>query len=597
MAKKVVLFVHGLGEQSQLSALLHPLLSLTTHLETGLTGTQRNHLPNLLPDWDVVDLDIHRSPPSIQLTHNPSAGSPDAVKFYEFNYSHLTEVIRDINAVSLERLLAQFHEELAVALPPLDKAGSGEAAIAKHVLRIGDVVLASSAPMLGIFPFFTQYLGLGHVIKAYRRFFADVATCALDYPGADLLFSHFNRTVESIFEKEGELGADDQFIIVAHSLGTVLTHGYLVQRWSEGKSPRLPVPQKILTFGTAVSLLCWLWLYLDYELMNPNKWKARTIGRPGRFEEFMTFCWSKLDLPQGFSPQPLKWINVLNRLDPIATKVPSPYVFFDAPPASIASALPAGVEHRFTYRGWWRGSPHNTYFQDRPFSRKSAPTQYEQFSDILMEVLGFANPRPPEDRIPEQKHWTSTNISLWCFSSAAYLLGLAAMAFAVWSYSAHNLWRENTHWGYLTPLCLFAIPGFVVTVLSLAHKMVWGSWRERVAKPGTYAWRILFWLRKPLFKFQSSQQPRPDTEPFTGERLLRRLLSLITPATLLVLFPWFLTAIAQDKSPGVISLLAYIRGHYFHFLIGILSASFGTLALCASSFFRAWRAIVLLRRR
>src|SRR5258706_362186 len=103
-------------------------------------------------------------------------------------------------------------------------------------------------------------------VATFTRFFEDIATFAMDKNGEQLISAHVDRTVQNIvsgplFSPPTNNNKEDTFVIAAHSLGAIVAHNYLVRQW--GLGGRL-VPTKLLTFGSPIGLVCWLWLFLDF---------------------------------------------------------------------------------------------------------------------------------------------------------------------------------------------------------------------------------------------------------------------------------------------------------------------------------------------
>lgn len=604
MPKSVVLFVHGVGEQSQLSALLRPILSLKTDLSAGLSQTGgAKRTSDLLPDWEISGCELHLSPPYVELRRNPpSDKGPDVIRFYEFNYSNLTSVIREVSSVGLERLLADFHEDIAAATGQLTDdrneipaIKSSDIEIAKEALRIGDVILAASAPMLGLFPLFTGYFGIGHVVKAYRRFFADVATCALDYPSGSLLFEHFDSAVESIRKKE-KFGEDDQFIIVAHSLGSVIAHNYLVRNWIN-RPPSNPKPlTKLLTFGSPIGILCWLWLLTDYRGLDPARWRYSGMHSQPNFRtqwrEFATFLWERKPIQNTDCLHKVTWVNVVNKLDPIATTFPDQFAFFGAEESALKTALPEGIQHTAIQKDWWHGFPHNTYFNDRSSDAPPTGMEAETFSNVLMEVTGLRPPRSNKYRPIHDGFWQDAINSILWFRATSWVIGasLLASSLLIFYREPESPFLLGPRLLYLVPAVAYCWPRNPVRLLALWHKVLWTTWTTRNEKPSDSHWQIIYWARDSL----------PGTFLRTVEKsfitdVLRRILFFGVVALLVIVIPVCLSACAQWDVASISALRSLVAEHYFRCLLGVFSMSTSLLAFSVAEFCSAWKAILHLR--
>ena len=104
-------------------------------------------------------------------------------------------------------------------------------------------------------------------------------------------------------------------VIAAHSLGTIVIHNYLLRHWTNN-GPQ--IPQQLVTYGSPIGLVCWMWRFLDFPLMEFTVDREHATG-----DEF--FCWTPELPPQG-PLRPIAWLNVINFLDPIATAFPIQHV-------------------------------------------------------------------------------------------------------------------------------------------------------------------------------------------------------------------------------------------------------------------------------
>jgi alpha-beta hydrolase superfamily lysophospholipase len=293
-------------------------------------------------------------------------------------------------------------------------------ALAAEVQKLAGVLVAATVPILGIpslvFKQFTRNL-----VGVFTRFFEDITTFAFDPNGERLISLHVDRTVRAIMESDSfnRFNMDDGYspdslVVAGHSLGSIVTHSYIV-RHREANSAWLP--HKVLTFGSPIGLVSWLWLFLDFEDMD---FKRLTLAP--------YFTWAPLPVSH-VPPTPIQWINVVNHLDPIATAFPVDYVDLAGSPRYNAATLTGGrVHHRFIRAGDSAGAAHTSYFEDR-----------DGFLEILGRLAGL-RPGAPEDvrdpdtqpadksARPRSAHWQEADTDLKRLSCLWWLGGLAALA-------------------------------------------------------------------------------------------------------------------------------------------------------------------------
>ncbi|MGH8673453.1 MAG: hypothetical protein ACREVG_03995, partial [Burkholderiales bacterium] len=354
-----VLFVHGVGAHSRLSSLLQPWQSVRANIRNPETPIEDE---DLNPDWRLQVFDDTAATPYLKM-HRPAAGSGETktIYFYEVNYSQLAGVVRANHPLDLTGLFVGFDLAVNVArsrlnqyapkAPPKDGYAPDHAALASAVQRLGGVLVAATVPILGlpslIFRKYTQT-----VVATFTRFFEDIATFALDRNGEQLISAHVDQTVKAIvgsdrysrYDRNGN--APDKLVIAAHSLGTVVTHSYLVRHGAKGDG----YPSAVLTFGSPIGLVCWLWLFLDFKGMDFSKpWGADA----GDEANARYFTWKAI-VRAGDAPAlpALEWINVVNQLDPIATAFPLDYVNLAQTPEENRKLLEDGrIDHRFIDTG------------------------------------------------------------------------------------------------------------------------------------------------------------------------------------------------------------------------------------------------------
>lgn len=413
-----VLFVHGVGRHSRLSSLLHPYQSVRSDLRSPETPVG---IEDQIPGWRLEGFEDDATPPYLKMVPRFAgviAEQPEAVYFYEVNYSSLAGVVRENHPLDMTRLFVGF-DLAANAARARQKNTSDSAwpldhpAIAAGVQKISGVLAAATVPLLGL-PALLLRNYTHTLVSTFTRFFEDIATFAMDKDGEQLISAHVDRTVARIvdtkerFCAETDRHAQDVFVIAAHSLGSVVSHNYLVRHWEQGGPG---VPATLLTFGSPVGLICWLWLYLDYPGMkfDPDKNTGRNY-----------FCWSP-KRPSHTVLQAVYWINVVNHLDPIATAFPARCADLLRSPEQVRAALDGwGIDTRYIRTGdaLSAGSAHTAYFDDRA-----------EFQKILTLVAGLRSREKSDHRRTrtESMHWPQMLGHLRKLRIVTWLLGAAVL--------------------------------------------------------------------------------------------------------------------------------------------------------------------------
>jgi hypothetical protein len=384
-----VLFVHGVGTHSRLSSLLQAYQALRANIRSPEAPTGYE---DWNPEWKLREFDDGAGTPTtphLKLALDATTpGATEAVYLYEVNYSALAGVVRTNQPIDLTGLFVGFDlavnvarkrlKEKPVQPRPAGRYDIDDSELALTVQKLSGVFVAATVPILGIpslvFSRFTR-----NIVAIFTRFFEDIATFALDMNGEGLISAHVDRTVESILESGSFKHGDEKYgrdilVIAAHSLGTIVTHSYLVRH---GLGSDRDVPARVLTFGSPIGLVCWLWLFLDFDGMDFRR-------RDPDVSHY--FTWKPLIGPPSYPELPaMLWINVVNHLDPIATAFPLDYVNLAQSSAENAGALSGGrVHQRFINTGDSVGSAHTAYFDDR-----------KGFLEILGRITGLRT-GPPE---------------------------------------------------------------------------------------------------------------------------------------------------------------------------------------------------------
>ena len=500
-----VLFVHGVGTHSKLSSLFQAYQSLRANTRSSEVAIDYE---DLNPEWRLQLFDDSADPPYLKLyVPGAPAGTPNAVYLYEVNYSALAGVVRTNHPLDLTELFVGFDLAVNAARDRLKKstikaapAGGYDpdhAALARTLQRLAGVLVAATVPILGA-PSLVLRRWTENLVAIFTRFFEDVATFALDRTGEQLISAHFDRTVEAImqssrFERADGNHAPDVLVIAAHSLGTVVTHSYVVRTLAEGREP----PSRVLTFGSPIGLVCWLWLFLDFLGMDIER---RYTGEG----HASYFSWGVLRSEQPVPSSPILWINVVNQLDPIATAFPVDYVDLAHPPERNARLLAGGrIHHRFTRIGS-TASAHTSYFDDRA-----------GFLELVSRVAGLRAGAPEEvmNLRSSSQQWEETIDRLRRLRLQCWLGGVVAIA----------LYIAAIAWASATPLLLwlviaFACPPITIGTLAFCQRFICSTPTKRNSSK---AIKSLPWLDFWSFPHRLRQQFRGDiTEEEEAARVL-----------------------------------------------------------------------------
>jgi hypothetical protein len=452
-----LLTVHGVGGHGHLSNLLRTYQSFRANLksvEAPVLGEDQ------IPGWRLTQFEEGATPPFLRLEPRvePPAGSVGAVCLYEVNYSGFAGVVRRNHRIDLTNLFVGL--DLAVCAARQRPRTSGpnvfaakSAQLGRCLQHVAGVLTVGTVPIIGLPAMvFRNYIGT--LIETFTRFFEDVATFVLDKNGEQLISAHLDRTMETI---ANAMQPDDRLVVAAHSLGSVVLHNYVVRQWAAGKGR---VPDTVITFGSPIGLLTWIWLFLDFEDMDFHN----------RVSADHYFCWNPVS--EGTAVRtPLAWINVVNCVDPIATAFPVAAVDLSTSDAAIVAALHGGtIAHRFFGRDAITsvGAAHREYFNDK-----------KGFLQILLRASALA-PGDPEGVASARsaaQHSLATESVLrrlqWVLLGAALLAigsycGLLASGF----HDARALW-------FVLP---FVVPALTIGVLAFFQRLILGSPTKRITK-------------------------------------------------------------------------------------------------------------------
>lgn len=449
-----LLVVHGVGRHHRLANLLRAYQSLRANLtsvEAPASGEDQ------IPGWRLTRFEEGASPPFLKLEPRvaPQPEAVAAVYLYEVNYSSFAGVVRENHPIDLTTLFLGLDLGVCSARqrPSLDSSsvlGGDTSALGRCLQRVSGVLTAGTVPIVGL-PSIVLRNYIGTFVATFARFFEDVATFALDKNGEQLISTHLDRTVASITTN---MGANDRFVIAAHSLGSVVVHNFLVRHWLTDAAS---VPDTLITFGSPIGLLAWAWLFLDFNNMD--------FRQP---VEGSYFCWNPVSNGSQARKQ-VSWINVVNCLDPIATAFPTAAVDLSVSAVDTATGLKSGaIEHRFLGPAKLTavGSSHTEYFNDK-----------EGFLAILLQAAGLA-PGTLEDvetGRSAHEHWRATESVLRRVQWGLLLLALLCVA-AYCGLIARGFGDARTFW--IVPI--FAWPALTIGVLAFCQRLLRGGPTKRI---------------------------------------------------------------------------------------------------------------------
>jgi hypothetical protein len=515
--------VHGVGRHDRLSALLEIYQAIRSDLRSPEAPAA---VEDRIPDWKLERFEEGATPPYLKLrfTFDPEPGDAAVAYIYEVNYSALAGVIRANHRLDLTTLFVGFDVAVCWArqqpLPAQVALFPGRPErLARALQRVSGVMTAATGPLLGI-PALLYSRYSNSFVAAFTRFFEDVVTYALDKSGEQLISEHLDRTVERIRSaplfQDVPVNTHSEFVMAAHSLGSVVTHSFVVRHWTDDR-----LPKTVVTFGSPIGLITWLWLFLDFEDFD--------FTRPRPSDTF--FCWKPLR--NDAAPlAPFRWFNVVNCLDPIATSFPVGAADLSRTAAELAGDLPDGIQqhHCGTARVWETGRAHTEYLHDR-----------DGFLEILQRAAGLRPGRPQEVRCnPPEVHWRSTFTTLGRVQAGAWLV---AMLFAV-VYCGFVAWHFQDPYLLLTSV-LFTLPVATVGGLAFVQRFFFGGRTKRISAkrlralrwdPVGLPYRLRQWLgdvRQRLMRREIDDTTIPQHRPWML-RLMKVVAFLPTLAAMLV---------------------------------------------------------------
>lgn len=482
-----VLFVHGVGKQSRLASLLKPYQSLRAQNKSISLPLPES---NLAPNWQLEQFDDHNFPSCLVLKPKEGTGSPKRVYLYEVNYAHLAEVIRKNHRIDLTQLFVRFNMEVTISALRLKEQAKvnntlqADLKVAQHIRTLSNILLAGTIPILGFLPVLAKQFNFESVLNAFVRFFEDVVTFAMDRTGFELIASHFESTITRIKERGTDHfnAKQDEFILVSHSLGTVVAHNYLVKFWKKESGREIPI-NKMITCGSPIGLLCWLWLLIEHREMDFSKWEwdefAKYPDGVDRIKPF--FVWDRKIPEEGALLHKILWINVLNPLDPIATRFRQSFCFLSLSNKRVAVGLEGdSVQHFFINQGWIPGLSHTKYYDHRPATRKIDATDAGTFLELLSSIIGLTPGLTikPTTAVQEEESWRRALkiLNVW-----RWTLVLCGIGLFVWAFSDLVEGEDKLFWLVLVLLSV-VYWRLSVWILAAFQKLIWGYPSEKISR-------------------------------------------------------------------------------------------------------------------
>ena len=247
-------------------------------------------------------------------------------------------------------------------------------------------------------------------------------------------------------------------MIAAHSLGSVVAHNYIVRSWATATP--LPVPHTLITFGSPIGLIMWLWLFLDFDRMDPAA---------KRKEELSYFSWNPVSRDPGVRSK-MQWINVVNCVDPIATAFPDDLVDLSVRREQIAAGLQGGaVAHRFLGKAKWTqvGAAHSEYLNDKP-----------GFIAILLRAAGLVPLRVEDvpDARTRDEHRTQTLAVLGRVQWGLFAIAIAAVA--IYCFLVGRAFHDLRTVGFAA---VFVWPALTIGVLAFFQRLMFGGQTKRIS--------------------------------------------------------------------------------------------------------------------
>jgi len=526
-----VLFLHGVGRHSRLSSLLKAYQSLHAFLRSPEAPVAAE---DPFPESTLEEFNDGADPPYLRITPAPpeSDTSPArAVYLYEVNYSALAGVVRENHPLDITQLFVGLDLGVNVARRRLrldsaaaaSRAASFELRRHRHLARIAQrvttVLTAATVPVLGL-PSLLLKRHVAPFVSDFTRFFEDVATFALDRNGEELIASHVLHTVERIVARAkrdpGIAPEDrDEFVIVAHSLGAIVLHALVVAQWENPAK----LPDRVVTLGAPIGLVCWLWRFIDF--------KAMEFAVDNR-QQGPYFCWRPLRPSPGAEGihHTIEWINVLAHLDPVATAFPATDLYLGTPAGFVAGRLRGGgIRHHYIRTGGVlsAGAAHARYFDDK-----------QRVVPILGNAMRLRDWEDPSPRTAAQ-HWQQALRHLRALRVGGWVAGTALVAW-------YMEWLQQLC-GRSVPAWLFVpyvLPPVLIGYLAFWQRLFFGRPTKRTTADAIRSLPVFDRYAFP-YRLRQAILRRPNPEPKRARpgivvKVLGQLVSFV-PTAFIMLAP------------------------------------------------------------
>lgn len=564
--------VHGVGGHDHLSHLLRTYQAFRANVRSVDAPVEGE---DQIPGWRLTQFVEGATPPVLRLEPRlpPPDGGVGAVCMYEVNYSGFAAVVRRNHPLDLTGLFLGLDLAVCAARQRRRRGrdtifGADTAALGASLQRAAGVFAAGTVPIIGLPALlFRNYIGT--FVALFTRFFEDIATFVLDKNGEQLIAAHLDRTIATIAQG---MNHGDRLVVAAHSLGSVVVHNYIVRQWTRGIAR---VPDTVITFGSPIGLLVWVWLFLDFEDMD--------FTRPLSADRY--FCWNPVSNGTA-ARQVVSWINVVNSVDPLATAFPVDAVDLSTPASTIAAALDGGrIVHRYFGPDAVRrvGAAHGEYLNDK-----------RGFLRILLRASGLASGRPEDIRSARSAaaHWAATRAVLLRLQ---WLLFAGAVAAIAGYFALVDEGVDDARKWWLAGLYLW--PPLTIGILAFFQRLLRGGPTKRITSALIWDMRLdivsfPYWLREAARRagVSGDVDPMAPKPPYLA-RLLANVVSFLpTLAAMAAPLAWmaWLTGDRPDW-PSSWGDLFSLRG------LGALATFMAYVIACAAfEIVRRWRRVVSL---